>query len=39
MGLDFNFYIPKRTLKDKEVDQLMLQIQDSYLKETNGQLR
>ena len=38
-GLRFQFLHPKRTLTDKEVDKVMLQIQYSILKETNGQLR
>ncbi|MEC8407122.1 MAG: hypothetical protein VXZ14_01045, partial [Bacteroidota bacterium] len=38
-GLRFQFLHPKRTLTDKEVDKVMLQIQHSILKETNGQLR
>jgi len=38
-GLRFQFLHPKRTLTDKEVDKVMLQIQYYILKETNGQLR
>ena len=38
-GLRFQFLHPKRTLKDKEVDKVMHQIQYYILKETNGQLR
>ena len=38
-GLRFQFLHPKRTLTDKEVEKVMLQIQYSILKETNGQLR
>ena len=38
-GLRFQFLHPERTLKDKEVDQLMGRIQENILKKTNGKLR